>query len=600
MSNFSDEDSMEGLGNCKAYLEDAKFRSTIAFLKSTTQYSESDTINTRCHGPSPLPIVWKEFGDHTSIARHMSQPQSGCNNWLENLIQLNSTLPRTEDPMLVDNIGEAPSYEPGEDASFDDFRSEAGDNDSEVVTDYFLQPPLAFEEGYTLLSLFDADENSVYRKTNLYYPFSSRREWQFASWLLRSGLSIGKINDFLALEMINDLPLSFSLARELRGRAESLPSGPRWKSQVIPMSHPTKSPAVLYWWDPLECIATLFNHPLLHNHIDYTACKVYSTAQKASRIYTEWMTGKHAWEMKLALPNGATLLGAILSSVPSYPRTRRDRVVHPLLISLANIHMNTRLKSSSNAFLLAALLPVPKFIHKNKQMREAMMLACVGRKTSPVTMAMYKDFGDAFQHEPHTRSKNSRATRNHVLDHDAQWIIHALGGSEIDFRFSIIQPTTGYRHFHGGISKLKQVTGRCHRDIQQSIIAISADAAPTGVVVADLGRIKATLDEFHMNKHAIIAAGLRQGKGGKAINNWQIPKLELMQNITHSICNSGVIAQWSADVTEHVHITEVKDPARSSNNNNYDLQICRYLDLATNLLDHSQHEDPGVFGDRFV
>ncbi|KAG1838120.1 hypothetical protein C8R48DRAFT_551905, partial [Suillus tomentosus] len=101
-------------------------------------------------------------------------------------------------------------------------------------------------------------------------------------------------------------------------------------------------------------------------------------------------------------------------------------------------------------------------------------------------------------------------------------------------------------HFHTGISKLKQVTGRCHRDVQRSIIAVSADAAPPGVVVAvralmhfrylvqspsiddrDLTRITATLDEFHANKHAIIAAGVRQGKGGKVIDNWHIPKLEL-------------------------------------------------------------------------
>ncbi|KAG0694389.1 hypothetical protein DFH29DRAFT_761128, partial [Suillus ampliporus] len=110
------------------------------------------------------------------------------------------------------------------------------------------------------------------------YLFSGRREWQFASWLLHSGLSIGKIDDFLALEMVSV---------KFEHHPESLPSGPCWKSQVIPTSHPTKSPVVLYWQDPLECIATLFNHPLFHNHIDYTACKVYSTAQKASRIYTE-------------------------------------------------------------------------------------------------------------------------------------------------------------------------------------------------------------------------------------------------------------------------------------------------------------------------
>ncbi|KIK32302.1 hypothetical protein CY34DRAFT_101794, partial [Suillus luteus UH-Slu-Lm8-n1] len=47
-------------------------------------------------------------------------------------------------------------------------------------------------------------------------------------------------------------------------------------------------------------------------------------------------------------------------------------------------------------------------------------------------------------------------------NHDAQWIIIAVGESELDFRFSVLQPTTGYRHFHGGISKFKQATGRCH------------------------------------------------------------------------------------------------------------------------------------------
>lgn len=36
---------------------------------------------------------------------------------------------------------------------------------------------------------------------------------------------------------------------------------------------------------------------------------------------------------------------------------------HPLLLSLANIDMAFRMKASNHAFLLLALLPVPKFIH---------------------------------------------------------------------------------------------------------------------------------------------------------------------------------------------------------------------------------------------
>lgn len=46
-----------------------------------------------------------------------------------------------------------------------------------------------------------------------------------------------------------------------------------------------------------------------------------------------------------------------------------DRCAHPLLLGLANIHMSTRLKSSSDAFLLTALLPIPKFIHKTRRIR---------------------------------------------------------------------------------------------------------------------------------------------------------------------------------------------------------------------------------------
>ncbi|KAG2737513.1 hypothetical protein P692DRAFT_20761563, partial [Suillus brevipes Sb2] len=483
--------------------------------------------------------------------------------------------------------------------------------------------------------------------------------------------------------------------------------------------HATKSPVVLYWRDPLECIASIFNNPIFHNRIDSRPRKVYTTAEKRCRVYTEWMTGNDAWDMQAAIPSGATLLGTILSSdKTNITALTGDHIAHPLLISLANIHMNIRLKSSSSAFVLTALLPVPKFVHKKKRMKgvledrlihecldivleplkqaarhgvmlsdpignsrycftplasyiadtpEAMMLATVGGKTSPVTMAMYKQFGDAFQHEPRTKSTTlaqltvvrSRADpldieaffreaqkfrlngvaepffRDWILaepshfftpedlhhihkefwDHDAQWLICAVGESEIDFRFSVLQPITGYQHFHGGISKLKQVTGRCHRDVQRYIIAVCADAAP-GVLTAvralmqfryrvqspridddDIRRISGALDEFHSNKDSIIAAGVRRGKGNRPIANWHIPKLELMQNIVPSIRNSGVIRQWSADVTEHAHVTEIKDPARASNNHNYDPQICRHLDraekcrrfeLATSLLDAKQ------------
>lgn len=166
------------------------------------------------------PSCGKFFKDHTSVARHMSQPRSGCNTWLEDLI--NSTTLSNQDHSM--DSPDASDIEPIQDVpglrddfyEFGDFGAEEGDVSrvvhgggterecsSDFVTDHFPNPPLAHQDGYTFLGLFDSDENSIHRKTNLYYPFSSRRDWQLAAWLLRSGLSMGKIDSFLSLEMVS-------------------------------------------------------------------------------------------------------------------------------------------------------------------------------------------------------------------------------------------------------------------------------------------------------------------------------------------------------------------------------------------------------------
>jgi hypothetical protein len=294
------------------------------------------------------------------------------------------------------------------------------------------------------------------------------------------------------------------------------------------------------------------------------------------------------------LPAGATVLGAILSSdKTNITSMTGSRMAHPLLIGLANVRMDVRMKYSNKCFLLCALMPVPNFIHQNKRMRgvlrdrlvhqcldivlqplkvgaaigimmsdplgnrrfcftllaayiadyqEAVMLAGVGGKTSPVTMAMYKKFGDPFRHEPHTASttlaqlkavkaradpsdleayfKEAQKFRlngvdnpfwrdwlmadpsnfltpeplhywhKQFWDHDVKWCIQAIGAQEIDFRFSVLPHVVGFRSFTEGISKLKQVTGRAQSEVQQHIVGVIAGAAPQDFVIA----IRALMD----------------------------------------------------------------------------------------------------------
>lgn len=359
--------------------------------------------------------------------------------------------------------------------------------------------------------------------------------------------------------------------------------------------------------------------------------------------------------------------------------------------------MSTRLKLSSDAFLLAALLPIPKFIHKSKRIQglladrlihecldivlapvktaarigvmmndplgnlrrcytpiasyiadtpEACMLSGVAGKTSAVTTAMYKQFGDSKRHSPRTKNymlellrqvtvdpdnleRYLQAAQEYRLngvafpfyrdwrmahptnfltpeplhewykrcwDHEVKWAINVVGAQEMDFRFAVLPPCVGFRRFPEGISRLKKVTGKMQRDVQRYLIPVIAGAAPSGVVLAirslldfsylaqapeldgnDCSILLSSLRTFHDNKVHVIEAGGRRGKRD-VITNWYIPKLELLQSVVPSIRNSGAPSQWTADVTEHAHILMIKNPARRSNNDDIDPQICRYLD----------------------
>lgn len=111
-------------------------------------------------------------------------------------------------------------------------------------------------------------------------------------------------------------------------------------------------------------------------------------AARLLRVYSEWLTGNSAWDMQVCAgsvylfctvlpsflqsqyPRGATILSAVLSSDKTNITTMTGaRIAHPLLLGLANICMCTRTKLSSKAFMLTALLPIPKYLHPNQRMR---------------------------------------------------------------------------------------------------------------------------------------------------------------------------------------------------------------------------------------
>lgn len=95
--------------------------------------------------------------------------------------------------------------------------------------------------------------------------------------------------------------LSFNTTKDLRSRIEMLPKGPQWKAVPWPSpgGTPVKEPLTLFYRDALECLESLLQNPLVQDHIGYTPFKLFTTAEKTMRAYTEWLSGNTAWEMQV-------------------------------------------------------------------------------------------------------------------------------------------------------------------------------------------------------------------------------------------------------------------------------------------------------------
>ena len=159
------------------------------------------------------------FRDAASVAMHMSQPTSGCNNWVNDLVRLQEELDLPSASMSGNphpsashshssDLPATGAYHDYPDAMSIDAHdlSEPFPVPNTLIEDHFPGVAQTFGKGQTFLDKFNTDKFSLYRHENVYYPFASRLEWQLALWLLHSGISMSATDGFLLLKIV-----SFSL-----------------------------------------------------------------------------------------------------------------------------------------------------------------------------------------------------------------------------------------------------------------------------------------------------------------------------------------------------------------------------------------------------
>ncbi|KAF7971739.1 hypothetical protein HWV62_20051 [Athelia sp. TMB] len=181
-------------------------------------------------------------------------------------------------------------------------------------------------------------------------------------------------------------------------------------------------------------------------------------------------------------------------------------------------------------------------------------------------------------------------------DHIIKWVINIITGEELDRRLAALPRSVGVRHWSKGVSKLKQVTGREHRDLEKIIVPVIAGAVSADVLAAiraitefifhaqglllyedHLHAMNEALREFHIMKAAILRDGGRKGKNGP-IPHFKIPKLEGMLRVSDNARQMGAPYQYTSDTTERCHITHVKEPYRHTNGRDFHAQCIHWMD----------------------
>lgn len=506
-------------------------------------------------------------------------------------------------------------------------------------------------------------------------------------------------------------------------RIENLPNVPKWQHIEITLDgYLTKEPMVLYWRDGLEVVKSLFSNPIFARSLDLSPYQ-HRDATSNERVYGEFMSADFAWEYAVRInfnifnykiltlcqndmPPGDTMVPIILASDKTHLTVGTgNKEMHPLLISIANIHARVRMKATLHAFALIAYLPIPKFLNVSPPVQAALsarvyhfavglatknlaaagaadsaptrmsdpngivrqthtplashisdlpeqrLLALVLNNQSPTSTASQLQFGNDQSLVVHPRRTRTHTLANitradvrlapgdnltdylkisakyglngvdhpywefwgeadpsyfltpdalhswhkFYFDHVRTWAINIMGGPELDHRMAALQPCVGARHWPHGVSTLKQLTGREHRDLEKILVAVIAGAVPTEVLRAiraitefifhgqglliheeQLTALSLCMNEFHHYKNAIIKHGGRKGKSGSLLH-FNIPKLEAMGAVVESIKQMGAAYQHSSETSERYHIILVKEPYRESNKRHYHSQMVRNL-----------------------
>ncbi|KAF8593671.1 hypothetical protein BDV93DRAFT_460569 [Ceratobasidium sp. AG-I] len=184
--------------------------------------------------------------------------------------------------------------------------------------------------------------------------------FEVAHWLANLPISDEERGKFLGFSRVSTKDLPWKNVKEFNRDIDALPHGPSWERRTIRVQGDAGVEVLDLWLrNIVDVVRQLISDRRFVQYMCYAPQKLWTSAERLSRVYNEMSTGDWWWRMQGLLGKGATMCPIIISSDKTQMSVLSgSKRAWPVYLSIGNISKDMRRRPSQHAMILIGYIPI--------------------------------------------------------------------------------------------------------------------------------------------------------------------------------------------------------------------------------------------------